>query len=504
MTRIFLALIALLAFGGIAHAQPTTWEKSFIPPQVDGLGHFMGGTEVRALKAFGGKLYAGNGYWMDQPGPEGFQSAQVLVLDSAHGSWRQDVSFSQFCPKFFQSCALATSVLDKVSFSSDKTGAPVNTSILVAATWDQRKPNPINVYAKNNADGLWYETTLETVDNKWGNVRSFGSHVDAVTKQSWAFAGSAPIGIHVGLLSDRRGASKNPIEWRTGAGNVEFNGSDYAGPKCKSADGADRVTSFAEAANGKLYAAICFQVLERQDGDQASCNPQQVLIGGACRPRWKVVWTDRDVGISETGVRGLTATTYLGTPVLLAGEEGGVMRIVRIDPATGASNTEIDVRSTESNYWNMLTAYGISAYNNMPSWLDLTGPTKQLIGVETLLQETVTVPKPDLPIVLLDNGQKWEGDAYYFTRNLADSYELIHIPRLTTTGMVAVRAEERSPFSEECNPQFRGCVIYFAGFDANSSTTQTLCTVPPCTIPPLVRFPTHNTGWIVKGSGFTF
>ena len=149
----------------------------------------MGGTEVRALVSFGGKLYAGNGYWMDQPGPEGFQSAQVLVLDSARSLWRQDVSFSQFCPKFFQHCVLATSVLAKVSFSSDKTGAPVNTTILVAGTWDIRTPNPINVYAKNNADGLWYETTLETVNgNKPSQVRGFGSHVDAVTKKVSAFA----------------------------------------------------------------------------------------------------------------------------------------------------------------------------------------------------------------------------------------------------------------------------------------------------------------------------
>jgi hypothetical protein len=202
-------------------------------------------------------------------------------------------------------------------------------------------------------------------------------------------------------------------------------------------------------------------------------------------------------------VRGLTATTYLGKDVLLVGEEGSVMRIIKIDPATGLSSPELDEKTTLANDWNKTAVYGIGAYNNMPQWLDLTGPFKRLIGVESSLAATTT-PAPGRPIVLVDNNKLWEGDAWYFVRNAADSYQLIHIPRLTTTGMVAVRAEAVSPFPEDCNPQGRGCAIYFAGFDANRSRTQTLCTVPPCTIPPLVPFPTHNTGWIVKGSGFAF
>jgi hypothetical protein len=41
----------------------------------------MGGTEMRVLAAHAGRLYAGNGYWEDQPGPEGSQGAQIPVLD---------------------------------------------------------------------------------------------------------------------------------------------------------------------------------------------------------------------------------------------------------------------------------------------------------------------------------------------------------------------------------------------------------------------------------------
>ena len=69
--------------------------------------------------------------------------------------------------------------------------------------------------------------------------------------------------------------------------------------------------------------------------------------------------------------------------------------------------------------------------------------------------------------------------------------------------MVAVRTAIQSPFPDECPGDGKGCPIYFGGFDANSSTTQTPCLEAPCTFPPLIRVPTHNTGWIVKGSGFT-
>src|SRR5262249_14600850 len=37
----------------------------------DAAGGFAGGTEMRLLVAHGGRLYAGNGYWEDRPGPEG-------------------------------------------------------------------------------------------------------------------------------------------------------------------------------------------------------------------------------------------------------------------------------------------------------------------------------------------------------------------------------------------------------------------------------------------------
>jgi hypothetical protein len=497
MTRFFLALIALLALCGSARAQPTIWEPSFIPPQVDVRGNFMGGTEIRSLVAFRGKLYASNGYWMDQPGPEGKQAAQVLRLDSSHGAWQQEVNFSQFCPISRPKCATITSILSTLFFATDKNGAPANVTILVAATWDNRPE--ASVYAKNNTDGQWYETTLAaTSDGSSESTRAFGVHVDAVTREDLAFAGATASGIQPGFLSDKRGAGKNPIEWTTGIENAEFKPSDYTGPACTATN--NRVTAFAEAGS-KIYASLCFQVIERVDGPRGDCRSDQVSLHGSCRQRWIPVWTDRDVLRSESGVRGMTAITQNGNPALLLAEEGSVGRIIRLDPQTGVGEPELDYLNSLRNEWNLPTTYGIAAYNNIPKWVAANGAIRHLIGVESFT--SATEPKPDLPFVLLQGGGKLEGDAYYFIRNAADSYKLVHIPRLTTgTGMLAVRAEAVSPFPDDCTPQGKGCAIFFGGFDANSSTTQTLCVKAPCTFPPLVRFPTNNTGWIVKGSGF--
>jgi hypothetical protein len=515
MSKIPLPLIALLAFCGAAHAQnsePTIWTTSFVPGVLDGNGNFLGGTEIRELVAMSGKLYAGNGYWMDQPGPEGRKTAQVFVLNSSHGLWQQDWDFSSSCPQGFPKCALAISTLKNLAFVSDKNGTPVDVHVLVAATWDTVDPQRSPVYAKNNSDGKWYETILANAGG--GQVRSFATHVDTITQQDFAFAGEAPNGIYHGLLSDKRGAKNNIIEWTTGGdvtngnANVEYKVSSYTGPPC-TGDGERRISSFAEA-NGKLYAAICFQILERVDGFQESCQLDQVSVAGVCEPRWKVLRTDiLQQPHSETGLRGLTAVPVKGLSgeehdELLVVEEGTEMRIFRINPITRVARLELNLKNFLSNQFDMKVTYGIASYNNFAKWIDPAGIRKYIIGVEAFITPEVTVPQTNLSFNILGDNDKLTGDAYYIVRNAAASYEVIHIPPDRATSMVAVRTAIQSPFSDECPPgAVKGCPIYFGGFDANKSTTQTPCLEAPCTFPPLIRVPTHNTGWIVKGSGFT-
>ena len=65
-----------------ADTQAQGFEVSFAPGARDQAGNFMGGTEIRTLVGHAGKLFAGNGYWEDAPGPEGVQGAEILVLDA--------------------------------------------------------------------------------------------------------------------------------------------------------------------------------------------------------------------------------------------------------------------------------------------------------------------------------------------------------------------------------------------------------------------------------------
>jgi hypothetical protein len=59
-------------------------------------GNLLGGTEVRDLVAFQGKLYAGLGQWMDQPANgDPHLPAEIIVLERPNGRWRLEASFPE-------------------------------------------------------------------------------------------------------------------------------------------------------------------------------------------------------------------------------------------------------------------------------------------------------------------------------------------------------------------------------------------------------------------------
>src|SRR5258708_17696178 len=80
------ACAASAAFAAGSRAED--FQVSYAAGARDEAGRFAGGTEMRLLVAHAGRLYAGNGYWEDRPGPEGPQGAQILVLDRPGGKWR--------------------------------------------------------------------------------------------------------------------------------------------------------------------------------------------------------------------------------------------------------------------------------------------------------------------------------------------------------------------------------------------------------------------------------
>src|SRR5438874_13259607 len=95
--RMFMVLaFGFAAIATVVHAgRADDFQVSYAAGSRDEAGRFAGGTEMRLLVAHAGRLFAGNGYWEDRPGPEGPQDAQILVLDRPDGRWRVDRGFAE-------------------------------------------------------------------------------------------------------------------------------------------------------------------------------------------------------------------------------------------------------------------------------------------------------------------------------------------------------------------------------------------------------------------------
>src|SRR6266567_1809702 len=164
--------LLILIFGGIcaalsACAIPSSrrsegeFELSFAAGSRDSAGNFLGGTVVRLLTGHGGRLYAGNGYWEDRPGPEGPQGAQILVLDRPGGRWRVDHAFEERLP---------------------------------SGRWRDLAVGALSeaVFARDDGSGAWAAVELahdRPAADFLPQIRSFGSHRDRVTGVDLAFAG---------------------------------------------------------------------------------------------------------------------------------------------------------------------------------------------------------------------------------------------------------------------------------------------------------------------------
>jgi hypothetical protein len=281
----------------------------------DAAGRFAGGTEMRLLVAHGGRLYAGNGYWEDRPGPEGRQGPQILVLDAPGAGWRIDHAFADHLADG-RLRDLAVGALAEVMLATDAAGhaLPRPAALLLASTWDLS--GAARVYTRDDASGDWSAVQLAQdppAPDFLPQIRSFGSHRDRVTGADLVFAGEMPRGIYSGAFDPASGRIRWAETPELGAAAVSTGFPGLAGRL--------RVSSFAEA-NGRLYAAVGHQVYERTDGPS---------------PTWRLVYTNPQPGRSETGLRGLTAVPGgTGGQALLAAVEGTASRIVRIDADTGA------------------------------------------------------------------------------------------------------------------------------------------------------------------------
>lgn len=427
------------------------FEVSYTAGERDAAGQFMGGTEMRNLSAHGGRLYAGNGYWMDQPGPEGRQPAQILVLDNPAARWRVERSLDERMPNGRTPRHLAVSALQGAVFLTDHAGRalPRAVSMLFAGTWDLSGAS--QVFARNHASGAWAALSLPVprVTSGIQQVRAIARHRDRQTGVDHVFAGNDRHGILSGAYDD---AAVGGIRW---SANPELATATIAAPSFPGLT-LLRVTSFAEC-NGMLYATVGQQIYRRVDG---------------ASPSWELFYTNPKPGYSETGLRGLTAIAHPpgSGRALLVAVEGYAARIIRIDPASGEETTELDIPAFLNNAWATKVSYVIAAYNDMTVVPAPRGEAKVLIGIEAFIPQASPVPAGHVRVDGLDGG------GWYLVRQGDRRYELRRIGStqpLTGTPLVATRAIAASPFANDAD------TIYFAGFDANKRTY-------------------HNTAWIFR------
>jgi len=410
----------------------------------------MGGTEIRVFAVHDGRLYAGNGYWEDRPGAEGWQGAQILVLDAPDASWRVDHAFDERLPAG-RARNLAISALTEVSFSTDFSGARLakSVSLLIASTWDLT--GATSVFSRIDETGVWVATTLSqdrAQPDFLPQVRSFGAHRDRETGIDYVFAGQDPRGIFRGSYD---ASLPGRIRWSDAP---ELDISRIPTAAFPGLAGRLRVSSFAEC-NGRLYAAVGQQIYERVDG---------------AAPRWQLVYTNPHPFHSETGLRGLTALAKPdGGQILLAAIEGANSRIVRIDPRDGSETTDLDLGGFLSNAWRTRVGYVIAAYNDMTTLHDARLGDLLLLGLEAFIPPRLPVPEGHRTV---DVGHgRLEAGAWYLVRHPGGHYDLREIAVSEAhKPWVATRAIQISPFPNDST-------VYFGGYDANKS-------------------PAHDTAWI--------
>jgi hypothetical protein len=429
-------------------ASGTGFQISYAAGGRDAAGRFMGGTEMRVLAAHRGKLFAGNGYWEDQPDWEVPPGAQILVLDRPDGAWAVDHDFDAQLARGRRR-HLAVSALRDVVFGTSATGAALRqpVSILLASTWDLTGTR--TVFARDATTGQWSDSAIAyspPAKDFLPQIRCFGQHRDAVTGADLVFAGDSS-GIFRGAVDLASGSLRWELTPELAFAELNIPAAPGIGDRL-------RAGAFAEA-NGVLYVSVGQQIYQRGDGRT---------------PSWRLLYTNPQQHVTETGLRGMTAVANpTGREMLLAVAEGYQSRIIRIDPADGSETTELDLDAFLNHAWGTRVSFVIAAYNDMTP---IGGAL--LIGLEAFIPPRS--PKPPGHTVL-DVVHGLEAGAWYLIREKAGQYRLrqvdVEFPRIRRS-LVAVRAILASPF-----PGDRA--VYFAGYDANHT-------------------PAHDSAWIARAA----
>ncbi|MHC4654347.1 MAG: hypothetical protein ACYS91_04920 [Planctomycetota bacterium] len=434
-------LLKLICTAAAAFAQsqnPNGWEQSFKAGMIDeSTGKPIRGTEIVHLVAHKGRLYAGNGYWMDTRGKEKIPWAQVLVLDSPDATWKVDLALGLG--------HLRVTALESVTFTTDADGkalpAPVN--LLLAASDIQRGNRKSNIWTRDDDSNTWVKTTLPAGPKYRRSTRALAVHRDQQTRVDRIFVAAGALGIYSGVYDANQ------------PGRIRWDKKPELGPVTI------RPMSFVEA-NSSLYASAGVSVYRRTDGPS---------------PVWEKVYSDNTREHWELGgIRGLSTVPSPkgpGASILFSHTD----RIIRIDPNDNHKATvELKIRQLLQKSWGTAVRGSIiAAYSDMMPLKDpATGRTVHIMGVQGRIERGQR-NKEYRP----DTFFGWYAGGSYLIRQSHQSYRLKEVNGRWAPGkpkLVAPRTFVISPFPDDA-----GRHIYFAGFDANF-------------------FPALDTAWIFRAA----
>ena len=381
---------------------PVTFTKDYTPGTEDRHGQFMGGTETMRLAAHNGMLFAGNGFWTDQPGSDPQPGAQILVKRGPNEAWEVERSFPG---------ALRINCMEPVTFTTDSTGKrlpkPVELLLADAGLIEARNRGPLRVWVRDDKAQEWVESAV-TDRAARAYVRAFGQQRDTVTGVDHVFAGTGAGEVYAGVYD---AAAAGHIRWnpKPEYANPDFDNSAFR-----------RCQGFC-VANGKAYASISPSLVERRDG--ASPSWTEVF-------RWKP-----QEGRAGQGLRGITAVPALdGDHQVILGSREQEGRILRIDPKHNyAVELELDSRRFFEAQWGRVIGGKLVAYNRfVPGRHSQTGKPIHWVSVQAV--------KPD------DRNAAW-----LLIRNLDASYELVRVSDETLPKpglLVSTRTVEIAPWSD--------------------------------------------------------
>jgi hypothetical protein len=400
-------------------------------------GNLMFGTEIMRILPYKGKLYASTSLWMESD-PSIPMACQLLVLDSPNGKWK---ILHQFSTRNLRLVSLET-----VTFGTDTAGKPITPVIMLLAAPDTVGAGEAQVFSLDDNTGELIPMSLGLCTSTYASTRAIGSHHDSVIGIDLVFAGNDVLGMFSGTYDP---SVSGGIKWQN---SPELN-----------IPAGERVMGFTNS-GGILYCATSRHIYKRMDGQ---------------KPNWREVYYCPQE-TNATGIRGLTAVPNPSGngEVLLF---GALSAIRHIDPSDNYKETiELDMKKYLGNLWNTVVTYVLPAYNDfLPYTIPGTKEKVYLFGFESAYSRGQVQAHPEWRVFTTHGAGTYAAEGSYFIRHSDaknDSFGVAEVTDSTLPTLVSIRTIAISPFAGDM-----GQVLYFGGFDCNSQ-------------------PSHNTGWIYRGS----